>query len=157
MVIMTRRKGGPNDQLMLVFGLGVVMAWVVIAATASYYSIVEQRDISDSQLTVIGLLGGPALLIITNVLDLFKGKESAKINILPEELSAEVNSAEAEKSHVRMLEEHRIKHELSMEGLRQKHELAMDEFNTTQKTNLDDVLKYRDFDESDEEPKGKKK
>ena len=31
----------PNETLMLTFGMGVVMAWVVIAATASYFSIVE--------------------------------------------------------------------------------------------------------------------
>jgi len=150
------KTSGPNDKLMLVFGLGVVMAWVVIAATASYFSIVEQRDISDSQLTVIGLLGGPALLIITNVLDLFKGKETAKINILPEELQADVNATEAEKSHVRMLEEHKIKHDLSMEALRQKHELAMDEFNTTAKIG-DRALDYADFDEDGGSKTGKKK
>ena len=125
------RKPQPNDTLMLVFGLGVVMAWVIIASAASYFSVVEQRDISDSQLTVIGLLGGPALLIITNVLDLFKGKESAKIAILPDELSAEVNATEAHKAHTRMLQELRIKHELEMEGLRQKHDLKMDDFLTT--------------------------
>ena len=147
---------GPNDKLMLVFGLGVVMAWVVIAATASYFSIVEQRDISDSQLTVIGLLGGPALLIITNVLDLFKGKETAKINILPEELQAGVNATEAEKSHVRMLEEHKIKHDLNMEALRQKHDLAMDEFNTTAKIG-DRALDYADFDEDGGSKTGKQK
>ena len=147
---------GPNDKLMLVFGLGVVMAWVVIAATASYFSIVEQRDISDSQLTVIGLLGGPALLIITNVLDLFKGKETAKINILPEELQAGVNATEAEKSHVRMLEEHKIKHDLNMEALRQKHDLAMDEFNTTAKIG-DKALEYADFDEDGDSKTGKQK
>lgn len=150
------QSSGPNDKLMLVFGLGVVLAWVIIAATASYFSIVEERDITDSQLTVIGLLGGPALLIITNVLDLFKGKESAKINILPEELSAEVNAIEAEKSHVRMLEEHRIKHDLSMEALRQKHELAMDEFNTTAKIG-DKALDYSDFDEDKKSKTSKKK
>ena len=150
------KNSGPNDKLMLVFGLGVVMAWGVIAATASYFSIVEQRDISDSQLTVIGLLGGPALLIITNVLDLFKGKETAKINILPEELQAGVNATEAEKSHVRMLEEHRIKHELTMEALKQKHDLAMDEFNTTAKIG-DRALDYVDFDEDSGSKTGKKK
>ena len=48
------KMGNPNEKLMLTFGLGVVLAWVVIAATASYFSIVEERDISDSQLTVIG-------------------------------------------------------------------------------------------------------
>lgn len=125
------RKPSPNDTLMLMFGTSVVLAWVVIAASASYYSVVEQRDISDSQLTVIGLLGGPALLIITSVLDLFKGKESAKIAILPDELASDVAATEAHKGHTRMLQELRIKHELEMEGLRQKHDLKMDDFITT--------------------------
>ena len=70
---MSRMKlGNPNEYLMLVFGFMVVIMWVMIAAIASYYSIVAERDITDSQLTVIGLLGGPALLIITSVLELFK-------------------------------------------------------------------------------------
>ena len=121
----------PNETLMLTFGLGVVISWVLIASTASYFSIVEQRDISDSQLTVIGLLGGPALLIITSVLDLFKGKETAKINILPDRLASDVTSAEAIDAHTRMLEELRIKHVLSMEAMTKEHELAMEAFRVT--------------------------
>ena len=41
------KMSNPNETLMLTFGMGVVMAWVIIAAAASYYSVVEQRDISD--------------------------------------------------------------------------------------------------------------
>ena len=123
--------GNPNEKLMLVFGFGVVMSWVVIAAGASYFSLVEQRDVSDSQLTVIGLLGGPALLIITSVLDLFKGKETAKINVLPDRLSADVNSTDAQKAHTRTMQQIQLKHDLEMEALRQAHELRMDAFNTT--------------------------
>jgi len=122
---------GPNDSLMLVFGFGVVLSWVIIAATASYFSIVEERDITDSQLTVIGLLGGPALLMITSVLDLFKGKEGAKINILPDQLASDVASTDAEKEHTRVLELARINHELEMEKMQKSHELKMDEFVTT--------------------------
>lgn len=121
----------PNDTLMTVFGMGVVMAWVIIAATASYFSIVEERDITDSQLTVIGLLGGPALLIITSVLDLFKGKEGAKINILPESLASDVDATKAEKEHTRLLEKLKIEHDLNMEEMQKAHELKMDEFVTT--------------------------
>ena len=121
----------PNDTLMTVFGFGVVLAWVIIAATASYFSIVEERDITDSQLTVIGLLGGPALLIITSVLDLYKGKEGAKINILPESLASDVTAAEAEKEHIRLLEKLKIEHDLHMEEMQKAHELKMDEFVTT--------------------------
>ena len=123
--------GTPNEKLMLTFGFGVVMAWVVIAATASYFSIVEQRDISDSQLTVIGLLGGPALLIITNVLDLFKGKESAKIAVLPDQLASEVESTNASLAHVRLLEEISIKHDLEMQKIQKNHELRMEAFTVT--------------------------
>ena len=121
----------PNETLMLTFGLGVVISWVLIASTASYFSIVEQREISDSQLTVIGLLGGPALLIITSVLDLFKGKETAKINILPDRLASDVTSAEAIDAHTRMLEELRMKHVLSMEAMTKEHELAMEAYRVT--------------------------
>ncbi len=121
----------PNETLMLTFGMGVVMAWVIIAASASYYSVVEQRDISDSQLTVIGLLGGPALLIITSVLDLFKGKESAKIAVLPDRLSADINDSDATKNHTRKLEELRLQHDLDMERMQQQHSLDMEAFQIT--------------------------
>lgn len=116
---------------MLVFGLGVVLAWVIIAATASYFSIVEEREISDSQLTVIGLLGGPALLIITSVLDLFKGKEGAKINVLPDQLAGDVAAAEALDAHTRLLEEMKLKHDLDMEKMQKQHSLDMEAFQIT--------------------------
>ncbi len=125
------KMSNPNEKLMLIFGLGVVLAWVIIAATASYFSIVAEREITDSQLTVIGLLGGPALLIITNVLDLFKGKETAKINVLPDQLASDVAASDAQKAHVRLLEELRIKHDLEMELMQKAHELNMDAYVTT--------------------------
>lgn len=125
------KMSNPNEVLMLTFGMGVVMAWVVIAASASYFSIVEEREISDSQLTVIGLLGGPALLIITSVLDLFKGKETAKINILPDQLTSDVASTEAVDGHTRMLEEVKMKHDLEMEKMQKQHNLDMEAFKVT--------------------------
>ena len=128
----------PNEILMLIFGLGVVLAWVIIAATASYYSIVEERDISDSQLTVIGLLGGPALLIITSVLDLFKGKEGAKINILPDQLASNVTAAEAIDNHSRMLEEYKLKHDLEMEKMQKKHSLDMEAYQITNEKGVEE-------------------
>jgi len=128
---MGMKMTNPNEKLMLTFGVSVVIAWVVIAVTASYFSIVEQRDISDSQLTVIGLLGGPALLVITSVLDLFKGKEGAKINILPDQLASEVNSAEAEKAHTRMLEQIKLTHDLDLAKMTKAHELNMEAFTVT--------------------------
>lgn len=128
---MGMKMTNPNEKLMLTFGVSVVIAWVVIAVTASYFSIVEQREISDSQLTVIGLLGGPALLVITSVLDLFKGKEGAKINILPDQLASEVNSAEAEKAHTRMLEQIKLTHDLDLAKMTKAHELNMEAFTIT--------------------------
>lgn len=128
---MAMKMTNPNEKLMLTFGVSVVIAWVVIAVTASYFSIVEQREISDSQLTVIGLLGGPALLVITSVLDLFKGKEGAKINILPDQLASEVESAEAEKAHTRMLEQLKVSHDLELARMAKAHELNMEAYSVT--------------------------
>ena len=128
----------PNDKLMLTFGMGVVISWVLIATTASYFSIVEERDITDSQLTVIGLLGGPALLIITSVLDLFKGKEGAKINILPDQLASNVTAAEAIDNHSRMLEEYKLKHDLEMEKMQNKHSLDMEAYQITNEKGVEE-------------------
>jgi hypothetical protein len=125
------KMSNPNETLMLIFGIGVVIAWVTIAATASYFSIVEERDISDSQLTVIGLLGGPALLVITTVLDLFKGKESAKISVLPDQLAIDHTSCEAVDAHTRLMEEIKVRHELDMEKLQKEHNLDMEAFKVT--------------------------
>lgn len=125
------KMSNPNEYLMLAFGFMVVIMWVMIAATASYYSIVEERDISDSQLTVIGLLGGPALLIITSVLDLFKGKEGAKIAILPDQLAGDVASHDALENHTRKMEELRIMHDLKLEEMEKQHVLDMEAFQIT--------------------------
>ena len=125
------KMSNPNEYLMLAFGFMVVIMWVMIAATASYFSIVEERDITDSQLTVIGLLGGPALLIITSVLDLFKSKEGAKINILPDQLASDVTSAEAVEGHSRMLEELKLKHDLDLEKMQKQHSLDMEAYQIT--------------------------
>ncbi len=121
----------PNEKLMLTFGIGIVISWVMIASTASYFSIVEEREITDSQLTVIGLLGGPALLIITSVLDLFKSKEGARITALPDRLSYEAESIEAVANHTRKLEELRIVHDLDLEKMTKEHALRMEAFTVT--------------------------
>ena len=121
----------PNEKLMLTFGIGIVISWVMIASTASYFSIVEEREITDSQLTVIGLLGGPALLIITSVLDLFKSKEGARITALPDRLSYEAESIEAVANHTSNLEELRIVHDLDLEKMTKEHALRMDAFTVT--------------------------
>ena len=118
----------PNEKLMLTFGIGIVISWVKIASTASYFSIVEEREITDSQLTVIGLLGGPALLIITSVLDLFKSKEGARITALPDRLSYEAEAIEAVANHTRKLEELRIVHDLDLEKMTKEHALRMEAF-----------------------------
>ena len=121
----------PNEKLMLTFGIGIVISWVMIASTASYFSIVEEREITDSQLTVIGLLGGPALLPLPRVLALFKSKEGARITALPDRLSYEAESIEAVANHTRKLEELRIVHDLDLEKMTKEHALRMEAFTVT--------------------------
>ena len=40
-------------------------------------------------------------------------------------------AADAEKSHVRMLEEHKLKHDLEMEKMQKQHSLDMEAFQIT--------------------------
>ena len=64
---------------------------------------------------------------------MFKGKESAKIAVLPDRLNADVESSNAEKNHTRLLEEFKLKHDLEMERMQKQHSLDMEAFQITNK------------------------
>ena len=76
-------------------------------------------------------MGGPALLIITSVLDLFKSKEAQKIAIMPENIALEQKSIEAIAEHTRILDKLKIEHDLQLELMTKEHNLKMEAFRIT--------------------------
>ena len=93
----------------------IVLAWVSFASLAVYQSVVYGMEITENQLTVIGIVGGPALLIITNLLDLFKQETTVDIGLLTPDAEADGKMAEM-----------RVKHELERAAAQHEHEMEME-------------------------------
>jgi hypothetical protein len=92
----------------------IVLAWVSFASLAVYQSVVNGIEITENQLTVIGIVGGPALLIITNLLDLFKQETTTDIQLM-------TPNHEVEGQLIVM----RTKHELERASAQHEHEMVM--------------------------------
>mgnify|MGYP003638760352 CR=1 FL=1 len=92
----------------------IVLAWVSFASLAVYRSVVDGVEITENQLTVIGIVGGPALLIITNVLDLFKQETTTEIQHMGPSYEAHQALTAA-----------RTEHELQRAAAQHEHEMLM--------------------------------
>ena len=77
----------------------IVIAWVSFASLAVYKSVVDGMEITENQLTVIGIVGGPALLIITNLLDLFKQETTNDIQNMTPQHEADMKLSAARLDH----------------------------------------------------------
>lgn len=92
----------------------IVIAWVSFASLAVWKSVVDGMEITENQLTVIGIVGGPALLIITNLLDLFKQETTNDIQNMTPQHEADMKLSAA-----------RLEHELSRAAAQHEHEMLM--------------------------------
>lgn len=108
------RHHSSTKRLFWFVSVPIVLAWVAFASLAVWRSVVDGVEITENQLTVIGIVGGPALLIITNLLDLFKQETTNEIqNMTPEhEASMKLMAA-------------RTEHELQRAAAQHEHEMLM--------------------------------
>jgi len=100
-----------NDKLMLLMGTPIVLTWLGLAAYVIYMATADPDVVLenlDGFTAILGLIGGPALLIITSMLDLWKNEQANEINEIPSELA----------------------HRRTLEEMEQKHSIAMDSFLT---------------------------
>ena len=79
-----------NDKLMLLMGVPIVLTWLGLAAYVIYMATADPDVVLqnlDGFTAVLGLIGGPALLIITKMLDLWSNEQYNEINEIPSELA----------------------------------------------------------------------
>ena len=103
-----------NDKLMILMGVPIVLTWLGLAAYVIYMATKDPDVVLqnlDGFTAVLGLIGGPALLIITKMLDLWSNEQANEINEIPSELA-----------HRRTLQEMEQKHALSMDAFLTKTE-----------------------------------
>jgi hypothetical protein len=108
-------KQSSTKRLFWFVSVPIVLAWVAFASLAVWRSVVDGVEITENQLTVIGIVGGPALLIITNVLDLFKQETANDIQNMTPHAEAELKMLAA-----------RTDHELARAAAQHDHEMVME-------------------------------
>ena len=100
-----------NDFFMAILGIPIVLAWVGFACYIIWSGIhnAEVLQDLDGYTTLIAIIGGPALLIIKDALDMWKQEQNAEIQFIPE----------------------KYKHQMCLLESQQEHEIHMDAFERT--------------------------
>ena len=126
-----------NDLMLMALGVPLILSWLFFACFVIYSGIKDETGMVQSNLdfyvALIAIVGSPALLFMSSILESWKGEQAAELSALPTRLETELKSAEAFLAHVKEMEHAHIQHEIGQASLRQKHELDMDEFNTKKK------------------------
>lgn len=102
---------------MLYIGVPIVLCWVGFACLVIWSGLRNDKVINniDGYATLLAIIGGPALLIVTSMLELWKNEQSQEIALIPDDTAmrlsvmdkqAEGNlaSAVAAQKHAEMLE-----------------------------------------------------
>jgi hypothetical protein len=102
-----------NDKMMLVIGVPIVLAWVALASLIIWSGLGDEKVIEDidGYATLLAIIGGPALLIVTSMLELWKSEQQGEINLHPELVmqNQQIANLRAEHDRLRSLKdlEHR--------------------------------------------------
>jgi len=95
-----------NDRLMQKTGLLIVYAWVLLAV--GFFGLTawdpSYLDSSEQYVSILAIIGGPALLIVTKIIETWN-----------QEKGAELQDYEAQASHLRDMDAIRVRHAADME------------------------------------------
>lgn len=116
-----------NDRMMILLGVPVVLAWVAFACIVIWSGLHndEVLDNIEGYTTLIAIIGGPALLILTSMLELWKQEQGSYIDNLAPSLAAGLDMSAAQAEHDRALAETIQRHEHTLEAERQKVDLGL--------------------------------
>lgn len=112
---------------MLTLGVPVVLAWVAFACYVIWSGLHRPEVLNDIEgyTTLIAIIGGPALLIVTSMLELWKQEKSAYIDSIPDTVAANRDRAAAHALHEHSHAHAMQAHEHSLEAERQKCDLGL--------------------------------
>ena len=94
-----------NDKMMLLIGVPIVLAWVTFACLVIWSGLQDDKVINDidGYATLLAIIGGPALLIVTSMLELWKSEQQGEINLHPELVMRNQDIATARAEHARLI------------------------------------------------------
>ena len=123
-----------NDRMMLLIGVPIVLAWVAFACLVIWSGLQDDKVINDidGYATLLAIIGGPALLIVTSMLELWKSEQQGEINLHPELVMRNQDIATARAEHDRFMAINAQKHEQNLEAEEQKVSLGIYEGSPTE-------------------------
>jgi len=103
---MAKPKRTNNDWMMQRTGLLIVYAWVLLAVGFFVLTAWDPSylDSSENYVSILAIIGGPALLIVTKIIETWN-----------QEKGAELQDYEAQASHERDMDAIRVRHAADME------------------------------------------
>ena len=107
-----------NDKMMLLIGVPIVLAWVTFACLVIWSGLQDDKVINDidGYATLLAIIGGPALLIVKSMLELWKSEQQGEINLHPELVMRNQDIATARAEHDRLIAITAQKHEQQMDA-----------------------------------------
>lgn len=133
---MAKNDKSVNDRMMMLVGVPVVLAWMGFACLVIWSGLQDDKVMNniDGYTTLIAIIGGPALLILTSILELWKSEQNQEITSMPEHWSLQAKAAENESVHLRQLADRQAVHIQELEAEAQKVALGLIETNTSANT-----------------------
>lgn len=116
-----------NDKMMLIVGVPVVLSWMSFACIVIWYGLHNDSVLNniDGYTTLIAIIGGPALLILTSMLELWKNEQNQEITAIPDQIAKEQAEESTQGDHTRLIESLQAEHARALEAQRQAVELGL--------------------------------
>ena len=116
-----------NDKMMLIVGVPVVLSWMSFACIVIWKGLNDENVLNNIEgfTTLIAIIGGPALLILTSMLELWKNEQNQEITAIPDPISKEQSEESTEGDHRRLIEGLQAEHARALEAQRQAVELGL--------------------------------
>tara|TARA_R110002020_G_scaffold274871_4_gene490084 strand:- start:479 stop:892 length:414 start_codon:yes stop_codon:yes gene_type:complete len=107
-----------NDKMMLVIGVPIVLAWVALASLIIWSGLGDEKVIEDidGYATLLAIIGGPALLIVTSMLELWKSEQQGEINLHPDLVMQNQQIANLRAEHDRLMSLKELEHRNLMDA-----------------------------------------
>lgn len=104
--MMSAKDKTNNDRLMQRTGLLIVYAWVLLAVGFFVLTAYDPTYLNSSEdyVSILAIIGGPALLIVTKIIETWN-----------QEKGVELQDYEAQASHERQMDAIRVRHAADME------------------------------------------
>tara|TARA_B100001094_G_C18099585_1_gene754963 strand:- start:200 stop:655 length:456 start_codon:yes stop_codon:yes gene_type:complete len=136
-----KRKGSFNNRMMATVFVPLISFWLIFACYIIWAGVNDESGAVQANLdfyvSLIAIIGGPALLGISAVLRAWELEATAELEILPDSLTAINESTQTLQDHNLAMEDRQAAHALDLEKMTLAHELNMKELRTRAELGLE--------------------